>query len=86
MSNIPDYIQDNTCNYSKDWQPYMSDYDKFEYDIKTKDGRTIFNCYPNARKFSSFKTRDVIHESEVAEIRFSENPIVGINYDEFYKQ
>lgn len=81
------YKIDNTCNYSKDWQPYIGEYDKFEYDIKTRDGKVVTNCYPNAGTFISMteknEDRHVLQE-DVVEIRFSEKPIMGINYDEFY--
>lgn len=79
---------DNECNYSKNWQPYIGDYDKFEYDIKLKDGTIVTNCYPNALHFNSFsKEHDGqrFHESKVAEIRFSENQKLDINDDELYK-
>jgi hypothetical protein len=45
-------MKDNTCNYSDEWQPYISDYDKYEYDVKLKDGTIVENCYPNAGKFN----------------------------------
>lgn len=82
---IPHHMQDNTNGYSKDWQPYTGDYDKFEYDITTVTGNVILNCYPNARYFSSFSSNDRVHESEVSQIRFAKNPIADINYDEFYQ-
>jgi hypothetical protein len=72
----------NTCNYSDEWQPYIGDYDKFEYEIKLKDGRTIDNCYPNGGLFNSISEehdKEVFPESDVLEIRFSQNPKFGIN-------
>lgn len=32
---------ENTCEYSDNWQPYIGDYDKFEYDVKLKSGEVI---------------------------------------------
>jgi hypothetical protein len=72
----------NTCNYSDEWQPYIGDYDKFEYDIKLKDGTIVENCYPNARKFNSISDehdQQDFPESKVVEIRFSERPRFGLN-------
>lgn len=72
----------NTCNYSDDWQPYIDDYDKFEYDIKLADGTIIENCYPNAGKFNSFSDEhddQQFEESLVSEIRFSQRPRHGMN-------
>lgn len=75
-------MKDNHCNYSDEWQPYIGDYDKFEYDIRLKDGTVVENCYPNADKFNSISDE---HNSQsfpaelVADIRFSENPRFGIN-------
>jgi len=71
----------NTCNYSDDWQPYIGDYDKFEYDIKLHDGTIVESCYPNAGKFNSFsKEHDgqYFQENDVAEIRFANNRVVII--------
>jgi hypothetical protein len=68
-------------NYNFDWQPY-TEYEKQEYDIKLKDGRVVFNCYPNAGKFHSHCHKyngQVFEESEVAEIRLSHIPIWNIN-------
>lgn len=78
-------IEDNKCSYSKYWQPYTWDYDKFEYDIKTKNGKVVENCYPNAGVFQSMSTTERVLEEDVAEIRFAENPIADINPDEIYK-
>jgi len=72
----------NTCNYSDNWQPYINDYDKFEYDIRLKDGTIVENCYPNGGKFNSISdlhNGQLFDESEVSEIRFSERPRFGIN-------
>jgi len=72
----------NTCNYSDDWQPYINDYDKFEYDIKLKDGSIVENCYPNGGKFNSISDLHdgmQFDENLVAEIRFSENPRYALN-------
>lgn len=73
---------ENYCNYSDDWQPYIGDYDKFEYDIRLKDGTVVENCYPNARKFNSISDeheRQSFEEKDVAEIRFSQRPRFMIN-------
>lgn len=70
----------NTCGYSDEWQPYIGDYD--EYDIKLKDGTVVENCYPNGGKFnpiSDLHDNQSFDGSQVAEIRFSENPRFGIN-------
>lgn len=72
-------MKDNTCNYSDEWQPYMGDYDKFEYDIQLFDGRIIENCYPNAGKFNPLMNNDQYLETEVDKIRFSQNPKMGLN-------
>ncbi len=77
VEKIPkrDSINDNTQNYLDDWQSYVGDYDKFEYDIMTKNGIIYENCYPNAGKFSKmFGERISIREEDVAEIRFSNSP------------
>ncbi|HNG68562.1 MAG TPA: SEC-C metal-binding domain-containing protein [Saprospiraceae bacterium] len=68
---------ENTCNYSDNWQPYIGDYDKFEYDIKLKDGTIVENCYPNAGKFNSISEQhdqQQFEEDQVLEIRFSNKP------------
>jgi len=73
---------ENNCNYSDEWQPYLKDYDKFEYDIRLKDGTIIENCYPNGGKFNSISDLHdgkSFDENDVSEIRFSENPRYGIN-------
>lgn len=72
----------NNCNYSDYWQPYIGDYDKFEYDVKLKDGTIVENCYPNGGKFNSISDLhegQCFDEIEVSEIRFSEKPRYGIN-------
>jgi hypothetical protein len=77
-------MKDNTCNYSDEWQPYIGDYDKFEYDIKLKDGTIVENCYPNGGKFNSISNKHdgcSFSESLVSEIRFSQNPRFGLNED-----
>ncbi|GJN60454.1 hypothetical protein [Elizabethkingia anophelis] len=66
--------------YSKEWQPYLG-YDKQEYDIKLKDGRIFENCYPNGGYFNPLD-HEKIHESEVAEIRYSVNEKMYINHNE----
>jgi len=78
IAGLEDPNMKNTCNYSDNWQPYINDYDKFEYDIKTKEGFTVFNCYPNNGYFKGNLGFEV-HESQVSEIRFSKNPKMGIN-------
>ncbi len=73
---------ENNCNYSDNWQPYINDYDKFEYDVKLKDGTIVENCYPNGGKFNSISDLhdgQSFDESEVLEIRFSQNPRFHIN-------
>lgn len=70
----------NTCGYSDEWQPYMGDYDKFEYDIELFDGRQIDNCYPNGGLFNQIETNQCYSEDEVARIRFSENPHLLLNH------
>jgi len=75
-------MKQNTCNYSDNWQPYIGDYDKFEYDIKLKDGTIVENCYPNARMFGSISDnhdQQQFDENEVVEIRFSQKPRFAIN-------
>lgn len=65
----------NTCGYSDNWQPYIGDYDKFEYDVKLKSGEIIENCYPNGGYFNQLDSDVSVIEGEVAEIRFSNTPI-----------
>jgi hypothetical protein len=73
-------MKENTCNYSDNWQPYIGDYDKYEYDIKCHDGTIYENCYPNAGKFSPIDNQKLsINESQVSEIRFSNNPKMMLN-------
>lgn len=69
----------NSNNYSDDWQPYNGSYDKFEYDIKTKQGRTHYNCYPNAGFFTTDPGNNKIDASDVIEIRFSKHPRGWLN-------
>lgn len=72
----------NTCNYSDNWQPYLGDYDKFEYDIILKDGTIVENCYPNGGMFNSMSdlhNNQYFDEKEVVEIRFSQNPKLELN-------
>jgi len=67
----------NSCNYSDNWQPYTGEYDKFEYDIKLKDGTIVENCYPSAGKFISISPQhdqQSFADTLVEEIRFSEKP------------
>lgn len=74
----------NPCGYSDKWQPYIGDYSKHEFDIILNDGREIWNCYPNARKFGALggpNDGQSFHEDLVAEIRFSQRPILGMNFD-----
>lgn len=73
---------ENTCNYSDEWQPYIGDYDKFEYDVKLKDGTIVENCYPNAGKFNSVSDEHnqmQFDEADVSFIRFSEKPRFALN-------
>lgn len=73
---------DNNCNYSDNWQPYIGDYDKFEYDIKLHDGTIVENCYPNGGLFNSISdehNEQAFPEDLVVEIRFSNAPRFGIN-------
>lgn len=73
---------ENTCNYSDEWQPYIGDYDKFEYDIRLKDGTIVENCCPNAGKFNSISDEHdqmQFDEADVSFIRFSEKPRFGLN-------
>lgn len=72
----------NSCNYSDEWQPYIGDYNKHEYDIKLHDGTIVENCYPNGGNFNSISDehdQQSFDESLVAEIRFSQSPRFGIN-------
>jgi hypothetical protein len=73
---------ENTCKYSDNWQPYINDYDKFEYDIKLKNGVIIENCYPNAGKFNSISDEhngQKFNSDLVSEIRFSQRPRLMLN-------
>lgn len=72
---------ENHCNYSDNWQPYIGDYDKFEYEVRHKDGTILDNCYPNAGMFQKFGTNEFIDEKDVVEIRFSQSPQTYLNYD-----
>lgn len=73
-------MKENTCNYSDNWQSYIGDYDKYEYDIKCHDGTIYENCYPNSGKFSPIDNQNLsIEESQVSEIRFSNNPKMMLN-------
>jgi hypothetical protein len=73
----------NTCGYSDNWQSYKNDYDKFEYDIKLVDGTIIYNTYPNSGRFNVLygNKEESYPESQVLEIKFSENPITDLNYE-----
>lgn len=77
-------MKENTCGYSDEWQPYINDYDKYEYDIKLQDGTVIENCYPNGGLFNSHSdvnSGEDFNETEVAEIRFSQNPKLRLNHN-----
>lgn len=69
---------ENTYNYSDDWQEYQG-YDKFEYDIKLHDGQEFYSCYPNAGVFESIPGGQKVEEKEIAFIRFTHYPKIGIN-------
>lgn len=66
-------------SYSKEWQPYLG-YDKFEYDVRDSNGLVYLNCYPNAGIFESFDSGETINEENVAEIRYSVEPILFLNH------
>jgi len=74
-------MRDNTCNYSDEYQPYTGDYDKFEYDVKLKDGTVLTNCYPNAGKFNVLDSDVSCEETDVEEIRFSNEPMSTLNIE-----
>lgn len=74
--------KENSMGYSDEWQPYLGDYDKFEYDIKLKDGTIVENCYPNGGSFNSISDEhngQRFTEGLVEEIRFSAKPRYGLN-------
>lgn len=76
-------MKENTCNYSDEWQNYIGDYDKFEYDIELKDGTIVENCYSNGGNFHSISEEhdgQSFNEDLVNKIRFSQKPKYGINY------
>lgn len=69
-------------DYSNEWQPYEGDYEKQEYDIRLLDGTVATNCYPHAGYFNSMSGEydgQCFDENQVAEIRYSEFPKLGIN-------
>lgn len=72
---------DNTCNYSDNWQPYTGEYDKFEYDIETRTGELLTNCYPNADWFGQLDSTTRVHASQVKRIRFANKPKTILNLD-----
>ena len=72
-------MKDNHMGYSDSWQPYLGDYDKFEYDIKLKSGEYIMNCYPNGGLFNVLDSNDAYEENNIAEIRFSQEPKTWLN-------
>ncbi len=72
-------MNENKQGYSDEWQPYTGDYDKFEYDVKLKDGTIITNCYPNAGNFQSLYTYETSSEANVELIRFSTEPRTWLN-------
>jgi hypothetical protein len=83
-------LNENEHGYSFKWSKYKGDYDKYEYDIKTKSGEVILNCYPNAGKFNlNWGVRKQVHEEDVSEIKISTKPQLGINprywYNDDYK-
>lgn len=69
--------------YNDKWTDYDHSYgyDKQEYDIELKNGKCIFNCYPNAGVFTSYNenTRGEYKESDVSKIRLSKDEMLWIN-------
>lgn len=51
------------------WKFYTGEYEKIEYSILLKDGRTIKNCWPNAGTFHDLSNGDVIPEDDVLMIQ-----------------
>ncbi len=75
---------ENTLGYSKEWQEYKGDYDKFEYDVIDRGGKLYRSCYPNAGKFNSYNGDGEVDEINVVKIRFSEIQKLMINPDKLY--
>lgn len=67
-------------NYTKEFTPYLG-YDKFEYDLETKDG-VFKNYYPNAGSFVCLRNpkAPAILEEDILNIRYSETPITTFNW------
>jgi hypothetical protein len=58
---------------TKDWQEYDHDYEKDVQDIKTKDGKTYINCWPNAGKWNVLsKNINPIPDEQVTHVRLTD--------------
>lgn len=71
------------CKYTKEWQSYDMDYDKWEVDIRLIDGTIVENCYPNAGVFTSFSEEhegQQFKEELVGDIRLSHKEVLDINF------
>ena len=59
---------------TKKWQIYDHDYEKDFQDIRTKDGKEYFNCWPNAGKWSVLSSKKPIQimDEDVTHIKLNE--------------
>jgi len=69
--------------YDEKWSDYDHSYgyDKQEYDIELRDGKIVFNCYPNAGIFRSYnkETKGEYLEQDISRIRLSKDERLWIN-------
>lgn len=71
----------NTENYQDNWLPFTGKHDQFEYDVTLHDGTVIENCFEYQERLTSVSdahNRLQITLSDIALIRFAQNPRAGI--------
>ncbi|GAB2866116.1 hypothetical protein [Hymenobacter ruber] len=53
------------------WLPFIGEYEKEFYDVRTTDGKEHLECWPNAGYFHA-RNHDVIPSADVTHIRLAE--------------
>jgi hypothetical protein len=52
-----------------EWAPYSGEYDKKFYDVRLKDGRELYRCWPNSGSF---------HQTDSGNARVSEKYVTHV--------